>query len=235
MTEHIVISSAQGNLDGFLNLPGGTDKVPVVIAAHGWLGDAQSKRNDLLAEWLNEEGIGLLAFSFSGHGASAGDINLFNPLRGAGQVAAAVKFLADVPRADLSRLGIVGVSIGGSVALLAMAQSQAFRCGVLISPRTDFHQAHDEMYFDAERKIANKSMLQAGREINFYRQAAKVQVPVLVIHGTKDPDIPYDQSARLTEFENFTLLPIPQGDHIMHRHLRLIVGESAEFLRKNLQ
>ena len=48
----------------------------------------------------------------------------------ADDVLAAVDFLGTVPFADRSRLGIVGWSIGGIVALLALARSRVFRAAV---------------------------------------------------------------------------------------------------------
>jgi alpha-beta hydrolase superfamily lysophospholipase len=107
---------------------------PAVILVHML---QKSKREwDQFASRLAAEGIGALAFDLRGHGDSPGSAQDYAAM--VQDVRAARRFLAS--RGDIvpSRLGIVGASIGASLAALAAADDPSIVTLALLSPTIDY-------------------------------------------------------------------------------------------------
>lgn len=98
-----------------------------VVLLHG----AGSTRSNVLghAEVLARHGFGVLLFDARGHGRSRGramDFGWFGDL----DIGGAVAFLRDQPGVDASRIGAVGLSMGGEQAIGAAASIAALRAVV---------------------------------------------------------------------------------------------------------
>jgi ABC-2 type transport system ATP-binding protein len=125
-----VLSGPAGNepvdLDTRFYLPAGrSGKVPAVLLAHGFGGTKQSVRDD--AESLAERGYAVLTWTARGFGASGGQIHLDSPDHEVRDAARLLDWLAARPevRTDAAgdpRVGVVGGSYGGALALLLAAQ-----------------------------------------------------------------------------------------------------------------
>jgi uncharacterized protein len=91
----------------------GTDDVGIVLL-HG----IRSDRTSLVerAKFLRRQGYNVLLFDLQAHGDSDGDYITFGFIE-ARDVEAAVKFLRETKK--VSRVGIIGLSLGGAAALLA--------------------------------------------------------------------------------------------------------------------
>ncbi|MEV4627778.1 alpha/beta fold hydrolase [Micromonospora sp. NPDC049523] len=126
-----VRSGPDGNqpvdLDTTLYLPDGAtsgDPVPAVLLPHGFGGTKESVRAD--AEELAEHGYAVLAYTARGFGRSGGEIHLDSPDFEVKDASRLVDWLAARP--DISkdtpgdpRIGVVGGSYGGGLALLLAA------------------------------------------------------------------------------------------------------------------
>jgi fermentation-respiration switch protein FrsA (DUF1100 family) len=98
-----------------------------IVLLHG----ASSTRTAVLdqAQVLARHGYGVLLFDARGHGASAGramDLGWYGDL----DTSAAVSFLARRPGVDPSRIGLVGLSMGGEEAIGAAAADRRVRAVV---------------------------------------------------------------------------------------------------------
>jgi dienelactone hydrolase len=148
------------------------------------------------------------------------------------------QYLQNDKRVEESRLAVVGASIGGSTALLALSRLPAFCCGVLISTRSDFRDGLKLGTYSFTDKTGtrrvNRVMLRVGRSINFFKEAKKVDVPVLLMHGTDDASVPFRQSQHLARVAGFKLKPIDGGDHVLKARTEEVVGEAVRFLVKHL-
>jgi pimeloyl-ACP methyl ester carboxylesterase len=90
-----------------------------IILLHGY----GSNRTEMLsrANVLAEHGYGVLLYDLRGHGESEGKVRTFG-WQDVGDVNAALGFLAGRKDVDPDRIGILGFSIGGQIALRAAAE-----------------------------------------------------------------------------------------------------------------
>ncbi|NBE81073.1 alpha/beta fold hydrolase [Micromonospora rubida] len=118
------------DLDTTFYLPDGASagrKVPAVLLAHGFGGTKESVRAD--AEDLAAQGYAVLAWTARGFGRSGGQIHLDSPDHEVRDGERLLDWLAARPevRTDAPgdpRVGVVGGSYGGGLALLLAAQDQ---------------------------------------------------------------------------------------------------------------
>ncbi|QKW16540.1 alpha/beta fold hydrolase [Verrucosispora sp. NA02020] len=118
------------DLDTTLYLPreaAADQKVPAVLLAHGFGGTKNSVRTD--AEDLADRGYAVLTWTARGFGRSGGQIHLDSPDHEVRDAQRLLDWLADRPeiRTDATgdpRVGVVGGSYGGALALLLAAQDQ---------------------------------------------------------------------------------------------------------------
>ena len=75
---------------------------------------------------LVEHGYGVLLFDRRGEGASEGDPNVFGWV-GDRDLHAATDYLRSRPDVDASRIGAIGLSVGGEMLIHAAAHSDAFK------------------------------------------------------------------------------------------------------------
>ena len=78
------------------------------------------------ARMLAHHGYGVLLFDRRGEGASEGEPNIFG-WRGERDLHAAAAFLRSRPDVDPSRIGAIGLSVGGEMLIHAAAHSDAFK------------------------------------------------------------------------------------------------------------
>jgi uncharacterized protein len=97
---------------------------PTVLMLHGFTGQRLEPHRlfVLLSRQLAEAGIASLRFDFRGSGESEGSFDEMTASREVEDVVAAYHFLKSRPEVDGSRLGLMGLSMGGMVSALSVAQ-----------------------------------------------------------------------------------------------------------------
>ncbi|TPW21037.1 MAG: dipeptidyl aminopeptidases/acylaminoacyl-peptidase [Elusimicrobia bacterium] len=118
----------------FLPSPRGDKRT--ILMCHGW-GD---NKGELLEQtyFLNEEaGFNLLYFDFRSHGESGGDITTSGGLETVDFDAAMAWLSAAKPDLGAS-LGVYGLSMGASVAVVSMPRHPSLRCAAVESPFADY-------------------------------------------------------------------------------------------------
>lgn len=184
---------------------------PAVIMVHML---QKSRRDwDALATRLAGEGIGALAIDLRGHGESQGNAQdhavMINDLR------AARRFLAARSDVAPSRVGIIGASLGATLAAQASAEDPSMAAVALLSPSLDYRGLRVE---PAVRKYGARPLLlvasdddgYAARSIRDLQKAGGgIRETILLSHaghGTAmlvaDPDL----AGRLVEWFRRTLL-----------------------------
>lgn len=116
MIQEIKIPLGRHHLSGVLHLPH-ENPCPVVVCSHGLLSSKDSDKYLLLAQMLNEAGIGVLRFDFMGCGGSPGSMRQTTVKSRIEDLAAAVRAVREHPAGRGQQIGLLGSSFGGYVSL----------------------------------------------------------------------------------------------------------------------
>jgi uncharacterized protein len=102
---------------------GATNRVPGIVLTHGFAGARYPK----LAEYLASLGYGVLTFDFRGYGLSGGERGWVIPHEQVIDLRSAITWLSCRPEIEQDRIGVIGSSLGGSVAIMAAAEDQRIK------------------------------------------------------------------------------------------------------------
>lgn len=132
--------------------------------------------------------------------------------------AAAARWLAKRPDVDGARIGIYGWSYGGYVALLCLLRApDVFKAAVAGAPVTDW-AGYDTHY--TERYMGTPQENPDGyRASSVLTDAARLERPLLLIHGMSDENVHFRHTARLLNVLNpahrrYDLLLFPDERHL---------------------
>ena len=123
---------------------------------------------------------------------------LFLGVKEAQDQAETARYLGTLPYVDGSRIGIWGWSFGGYTTLMSMSEgSGAFKAGVAVAAPTDW-RFYDTVYTERFMRTPkeNGEGYDAGSPI---KQASKLQGKLLLIHGTADDNVHYQNCAEYSE------------------------------------
>jgi len=181
-------------------------KTPAIIICHG-VGANKSDFTELAAA-LSKRGYAVLLFDFRAHGESEGSRTSLG-LHEQKDIVAALDLLKGRPEIDAGRIGLYGFSMGGSAAILAAAQANAFSAVVVDSAFTSLRdQAHGAItgfYHLPAFPFLQLSIF--GYELYFQTRVKNISpvsvigklspAPVFIIAGEGDRLIPADNGRRL--------------------------------------
>jgi dipeptidyl aminopeptidase/acylaminoacyl peptidase len=165
-----------------------------VSLLHGFAGHAYQLA--ALARLTAANGYAVLALSLRGWLGSEGenDQGLRQPL----DVLAAVDWLAGRPLVDRERIGLVGASMGGQVALLAAAHRPPIRAVASYFAPTDLARWREGNPFvrDYLDDLCGPEGLPVRSPI---LRVAQIDVPVLLIHGDSDENVSVKQTIAMAD------------------------------------
>jgi pimeloyl-ACP methyl ester carboxylesterase len=186
----------------------------LVVLCHGFLSGKNSTTNKTLTRLLNERGIATFRFDFFGHGDSDGPFEEITTSLALHQTLTALDL---VTARGYDRIGLVGSSFGGLVAILTTAQHRDIACLALKCPVVDFaeelrltfglEELTQWQATDMIRNIMgglNRVRLRYAfyedclRQIA-YEPAEQITVPTLIVQGERDECVPLHQSRRLRD------------------------------------
>lgn len=201
-----------------------------VVLCHGFLSSKNSTTNKMLTRMVNEAGLVTFRFDFFGHGDSEGAFEDITVSLAAGQAHAAV---ALVRSQGYDRVGLMGSSFGGLVAILTTAQRNDIACLALKCPVVDFGEElrlefgpGELARWQSTDTIPNLSGGPARVRLKYglyedclqhvaYEPASRIVAPTLIVQGARDELVPLHQSQRLLEAlrgpKRLDLLP--EADH----------------------
>lgn len=159
---------------------------PAVVLVHGWGGRGTQLR--ALIEPLLGRGFSVVTYDAPGHGMSG---------RGESSFPQFVLAL----NAVLDRFGpvhaIVGHSMGGAVAALAMAQRPSVSCAVLIAPPASLSDATrrvaDALRWPEALRVAIQQRIERRFDVKwseFEAEKASGGQPMLIVHDREDREVP---------------------------------------------
>src|SRR5262245_11451599 len=206
-------------LGGILFRPASTSKpLPAIIVLHGWAqwGVPGAPRVESTARRLSEQGYVALALSLRGWPPSSGwdDCGTQQP----DDVAKAADWLATLPGVDPDFIGVLGFSLGGLVALLSGTRSTRIKAIVAYFPITDIQRWGETTSNSGIRNFYVPLVCGTGGQNSPVHVAEQIHVPVLLIHGDRDTEVPTEQSLKMQEVlrkanRQVELLIISGGDH----------------------
>ncbi len=177
----------------------------LIILMSGY-GDTQDQMLPI-AEFLHQAGFGVLTYDSRGRTPSGGKYVTLGVLE-QGDLISMVDYAMERPEIDAKRIGVLGISMGGSVAILAAAKDQRIRAVVDDSGFSDAprviaasfeHFVHLPAFPFAPLTIVIAD-LRAGINVTGVRPVDVIAEisprPLLVIHETADSVVPTDNSLR---------------------------------------
>ncbi len=194
-----------------------------IIVVHG---NASCKEHQLgIAEFLAHEGFNSILFDLRAHGKSGGKYNTFGD-RERYDISALIDSAA-VRFSNPGPFGILGSSLGGAIALQAMAVDKRLVCGISESTFARLDEVVRD-YIRAQsmfgtRRVADSALRRAGEIADFDPQsvapeeaARDIEQPVFIAHGTADANISVDYSRRI--YDNLQTAekvwyPVEGADH----------------------
>jgi pimeloyl-ACP methyl ester carboxylesterase len=203
---------------------------PTVLFCGGFTSDMTGTKALALERWCRAQGRAFVRFDYGGHGRSDGRFE-------DGTIGAwAEDALAIVDRVTAGPLIVVGSSMGGWIMLLvALTRPERVRALLGIAAAPDFTEdlllpeASEAELRDLERQgfwlqasaygepyPVTAKLIEDGRKRLLLRAPIAIRCPVHLLHGQRDPDVPWQTALRLAEqlqSEDVTVELIKAGDH----------------------
>jgi pimeloyl-ACP methyl ester carboxylesterase len=203
---------------------------PGIVWLGGFNSDMMGTKAAALDEWARATGRAYLRFDYFGHGRSSGAFRDGTISRWRDDALNVLDALCTGPQL------LVGSSMGGWIALLAARSRPDLVKGLLLlAPAPDFTEAlmWEEMSDDVRRTIMNegewlrpseygeepypitRNLIEDGRGNLVLGGAIDLPIPIRIIQGMADPDVPWRHAMKLVEQieGNPEITLVKQGDH----------------------
>ena len=204
---------------------------PGVVFLTGYRSDMTGGKALHLEAFCRRRGVAFLRFDYFGHGASSGDFTDGTVGRWTDDAVAVLDALTSGPQV------LVGSSMGGWIMLLAALARRARVAGLLgIAAAPDFTEDLIESALSADQKAAlmrdgvvhlagdhapeptpvTKALIEDGRRHLVLGEPIPLDVPVRLVHGMKDADVPWQTSlriARAVASEDVEITLVKDGGH----------------------
>ncbi|PWC32585.1 alpha/beta hydrolase [Azospirillum sp. TSO35-2] len=208
---------------------------PGILFLGGFMSDMTGGKAIALERWAVGRGLAFTRFDYQGHGASSGRF-----------ADGTIGLWADDALAVLDQVTrgpqiLVGSSMGGWMMLLAATRRPERVAGLVgIAPAPDFTEDLMWDVFDADvrRRITEdgvwnrpsdygpepqpitRALIEDGRNHLLLRGPIGFAGPVRLLHGQRDPDVPWQLSLRIAEAlttDDVHVTLVKDGDHRLSR------------------
>ena len=211
-----------------------------VVWLGGFKSDMAGTKANALAQWADRRQRSFVRFDYSGHGESSGDFASGTIGRWRDEAREVLERYGMGPQI------LVGSSMGAWIALL-LAQAEANKVGirriaglVLVAPATDFTEelfwnalsaeerekllaegvlARPSQY-DEEPYACTRGLIEEGRQHLLLGGKIDIKVPVRILQGMADKDVPWRHAIRTAEAlvcGNVVTTLVKDGDHRLSR------------------
>ena len=222
-------------------------RAPGVVFLGGFMSDMTGTKAEALDRFCAARGQAYLRFDYFGHGASSGAFKDATVGRWKADALAVLDQLTEGPQV------VVGSSLGGWIMLLAaLARPERVRALVGIAAAPD--ATEDLMWaeldpeehaslsrdgfvrrpsqYSPEGYVYTRALIEEGRGHLVMRAPIPIACPVRLLHGMRDPDVPWRTSLALAEkldSRDVTVNLIKDGDH------RLSTDDNLALLARTLE
>jgi hypothetical protein len=208
---------------------------PTVLWLGGFHSSMAATKADALAAWAAGAGRDFLRFDYFGHGVSGG----------AFEDGAVTRWRADalkvIDELTEGALVLVGSSMGAWLAcLVAAARPRRLHAMVLVAPAADFTSALLEpslppaarealardgrwtrpSAYDPAGYVISRALIEDGARWSILPGPVPVEVPVRILQGGADPDVPWPHALELANAlkgDDVVFTLIRDGDHRLSR------------------
>lgn len=215
---------------------------PLVACAHGWGANAATLWPVVAP--LTAAGLAVVVFDAANHGESTREDFSSLP-RIAEDLADVLVALGAEAAVDISRVALLGHSVGAGAVLLHAARQGGVRAVISLSafahPREVMQRwlrAHRlPAGWPGELILAHVQTVIGERfdDIAPLHTLPRVACPVLLVHGAKDHTVPLADALRLQDVLPVGELLVVEGDHDLRGALQPHEGALVEFLCNHLQ
>jgi pimeloyl-ACP methyl ester carboxylesterase len=209
--------------------------LPGIVFLGGFRSDMTGTKALFLDDYCRSRGRAFVRFDYFGHGASSGDFALATIGRWREDAIAVIDSLSAGPQI------LVGSSMGGWIMLLAaLARPERIAALVGIAAAPDFteellwprlapaqRREIEEQGavvlpsdYDPAGYLYTRALIEDGRRHLLLAAPIPLAVPVRLIHGMRDPSVPWQLSLRLAERlagDDVALTLVKDGDHRLSR------------------
>ena len=204
---------------------------PMIIFLPGYLSDMEGGKAVALDAWAAEAGRAMLRFDYSGCGASEGAFEAATLNVWRDDALHLIDSLAQGP------LILVGSSMGGWLMLLvALARPERIAALVGIAAAPDFTdwgftqkqklellskgRIEEPSPYSYQPTVTTRAFWQSGEANRLLQSQIAIDCPVRLLHGQRDPDVPWHHSLHLAEklrSADVQTVLIKDGDHRLSR------------------
>ncbi len=214
-----------------LDFPKGKPPFPCVIITHGFKGFKEQRHIEAISISLVKHGFATLRFdSTNGVGESDGTLLNCTVTSYLRDIKAALAFLKKQKNIDSNRIGVAGHSMGGFACILAANRFPEIKVVAALSPPTDWHGVYlrsqvaewrKNGVIDVYSRTLNRhykvkfKFWQDQTSYDAKREARKLRVPTLLVHGTHDEAVKHYTIVWFAKFicAPHRLVNIPHADH----------------------
>ena len=217
------ISNSQGEILDYTFHDANSRTRDLLVIGHGVTGNKDRPLIMALAESVENEGLSVLRFSFSGNGFSGGD---FRDCTISKEVED-LKAVVTAAEVNGYKVTYAGHSMGGAVGVLAAANDDRIRNLISLAGMVNTQAFYDRefgevtpgegtMWEEPECPLSlnyKNDMYEIG---SVGSRASEVKVPWLLIHGDADDVIPVEDSREIYALANEpkNLIEIPEANHV---------------------
>ena len=194
--------------------------LPAVVFSHGFGSSCRFFFHH--AKELTATGIVCVFFDFVGGGMecySDGEMKEMTLLTEVSDLSDVLSYISTLNFIDMNKLFLWGESQGGVISTLVAAKKEYNFLGLAL-----WYPAY-VIPDDSKKRLEKGDTSIFGIELNadydriaadmdLFNEMEKCTMPVIIIHGDKDPVVPIDYSKKaLTKFTNASLIVIPGAEH----------------------
>lgn len=238
------------NLSGIFHLPE-REKPPVVIICHGFQNTKSERKYIRLARLLRKEGILVFRFDFEGCGDSEGDPKEITIEREISDLNSALETVLKEGDIDSKRIAFVAGSLGSVVVSLFVERfkmatktlifwSQAFNQKSLFKiwySKEDLKEFGKKDFLIKGEKEIGKDYYLENKNKDYSSILSKLNLPIFIIHGREDKDVPLEFSQKLSKrYKKITLKILSRANHKFDDFIaqQKLIRLTANWLKKYL-
>lgn len=239
MKEEFVFFLNKGErITGMLHIPKEIP-VPGIIFCHGFTGNRVESHRLFVhaAREMCKRGFVILRFDFRGSGESEGLFENMTISEEVSDLKVAIDWFYNREEVLKDKIGVIGLSLGGVIAILTAAQDERIKAICTWSTPAELKELQDtaknifgemkiekliiKKYIDLPSgdRIGKKFLIDALKH-NILESIEKISPrPILIIHGTKDQLVPVSHAEKLFEKakDNKEIFLVKDADHTFNR------------------